>query len=80
MELSGKTVRMLYTKHSFIHIKQCYTVYKGIQKMAYIKYIRMVARSGEWGMEMGLRQTNDELNSLTLKTEPVKIAEKRRPN
>ena len=48
--------------------------------MAYIKYIRMVARSGEWGMEMGLRQTNDELNSLTLKTEPVKIAEKRRPN
>lgn len=30
--------------------------------MAYIKGIRMVARSRERGMKMGIKQTNDKLN------------------
>lgn len=63
---------MKYKKHLFIHVTQCCTFNKkNTNKMAYIKYIRMVAESRERGMKIGIKQTNNKSNFLLPDTENI---------
>lgn len=73
MELSEKKVRnnalyktFIYTCKTMLNISQ-----ENTNKIAYIKYIRMVAESRERGMKMGIKQTNDKLNFPFLDTENI---------